>query len=162
MSEYAIWLGMRWRGQFRYQWCRLVVAFATGCWWLRYRCGADQAIFQLRQFLQAGSFGDAGGETNSEDGLVLILLLLLFTALCEQADFVLRWDVTLRWELVRWRNTVESCELSSELPGSSLTGTQCNSGLAWSSTYSVSCTEMTGPKTKAHIISALYYTLIVF
>lgn len=35
-------------------------------------------------------FGDAGGETNSEDGLVLILLLLLFTALCEQADFVLR------------------------------------------------------------------------
>lgn len=32
-------------------------------------------------------FGDGGGETNSEDGLVL---LFLFTVLCEQADLVLR------------------------------------------------------------------------
>lgn len=35
-------------------------------------------------------FGDGGGETNSEDGLVLMLLLFLFTVLCEQADLVLR------------------------------------------------------------------------
>lgn len=35
-------------------------------------------------------FGDGGGETNSEDGLVLMLLLFLFTVLCEQADRVLR------------------------------------------------------------------------
>lgn len=35
-------------------------------------------------------FGDGGGETNSEDGLVLMLLPLLFRVLCEQADLVLR------------------------------------------------------------------------
>lgn len=35
-------------------------------------------------------FGDDGGETNSEDGLVLVLLPLLFRVLCEQADLVLR------------------------------------------------------------------------
>lgn len=35
-------------------------------------------------------FGDAGGETNSEDGLVLMLLPLLLGVLCEQADLVLR------------------------------------------------------------------------
>lgn len=45
--------------------------------------------------LSAG-FGDDGGETNSEDGLVLMLLPLLFTCVCEQADFVLRWDEMLR------------------------------------------------------------------
>lgn len=69
--------------------------------------------------------GDGGGETKSEDGLVLRLLPVLFRGLCEQADLVLRWDATLRWELVRCRNTVDSCELlSSELPGSSFTGIQ--------------------------------------
>lgn len=35
-------------------------------------------------------FGDGGGETNNEDGLVLMLLPLLFRVLCEQVDLVLR------------------------------------------------------------------------
>jgi len=35
-------------------------------------------------------FGDEGGEINSEDGLVLMLLPLLFRVLCEQVDLVLR------------------------------------------------------------------------
>lgn len=39
--------------------------------------------------LDAG-FGDGGGETNNEDGLVLILLPVFFRGLCEQVDFVLR------------------------------------------------------------------------
>lgn len=39
--------------------------------------------------LNAG-LGDGGGETNSEDGLVLMLLPVLFKVLCEHADFVLR------------------------------------------------------------------------
>lgn len=39
--------------------------------------------------LSAG-FGDDGGETNSEDGLVVLtLLLVFFGGLCEQADLVL-------------------------------------------------------------------------
>lgn len=39
--------------------------------------------------LMAG-FGDGGGEMNSEEGLVLMLLPLLFRFLCEEADLVLR------------------------------------------------------------------------
>lgn len=35
-------------------------------------------------------FGDVGGETNSEDGLVVLMLLpVFFGGLCEQVDFVL-------------------------------------------------------------------------
>lgn len=35
-------------------------------------------------------FGDGGGETKSEDGLVLTLLPVFFGGLCEQTDLVLR------------------------------------------------------------------------
>lgn len=61
--------------------------------------GADSVVFRGILFpmylssvdldLDAG-FGDDGGETNSDDGLVLVLLPVLFRGLCEQADFVLR------------------------------------------------------------------------
>lgn len=35
------------------------------------------------------SFGDGGGETNNEEGRVLLLLPVLFKGFCEQADLVL-------------------------------------------------------------------------
>jgi len=46
--------------------------------------------FSSVDFDLIAGFGDEGGETNSEDGLVLMLLPFFFRVLCEQADLVLR------------------------------------------------------------------------